>query len=90
MIYDTPEYNDNFEQHEVFTFKRGVPVTEDLAVDRVLSKSYITALDDDTKAKLSEQLRDCIRNATDRVWLDKEAGTFEYPYTTDMFVMKRK
>ncbi|KAK4053888.1 hypothetical protein OIO90_003725 [Microbotryomycetes sp. JL221] len=89
-IYDTAEYNDNFDKHEVHTFKRGLPVTEDLAIDRVLSKSYITALDDDKKAKLTEQMRQVLRDAEDKVIVDEKAGTFEYPYTTDMFVMKRR
>ncbi|KAM0791202.1 hypothetical protein ACM66B_005684 [Microbotryomycetes sp. NB124-2] len=90
MIYDTPEYNDNFEKHEVESCKRGIPVTEDLAVDRVLSKSYITALDDQEKDTLSKQLREVIRAAKDKVWIDEKAGTFEYPYGTDMFVHKRR
>ncbi|KAK4048346.1 hypothetical protein OIV83_004868 [Microbotryomycetes sp. JL201] len=90
MIYDTPEYNDNFQQHQVETFHRGIPVTEDLAIERVLSKSYITALDDAAKATLSSQLRDVIRGAKDKMWIDEQAGTFEYPYSTDMFIHKRK
>lgn len=45
-------------------------------VDRVLSKSYITALDEKTKGELSEKVRDVVKKAEDRVWIDEGSGTF--------------
>ncbi|ORY81799.1 S-adenosyl-L-methionine-dependent methyltransferase [Leucosporidium creatinivorum] len=89
-VYDTPVYKANFEPYEKTEYRRSLPTCEDLVVDRVLSKSYITALDEKTKGDLSEKVRELVKKAEDKVWIDEGSGTFEYPYVTDMFVMKKK
>lgn len=89
-IYDLDVYKSNFEPHEYEQFSRAIPGSEDLVVDRLVSKSYITALDDEKQKELVSNIRDIVRSADDKVWIDKEQGTFEYPYKTDVYFMARK
>lgn len=75
-MYDTPAYQTNFEPYEKSEYRRSLPTCEDLVVDRVLSKSYITALDEKIKGELSEKVRDVVKKAEDKVWIDGGSGTF--------------
>jgi len=72
------------------TVHRALPTTEDLAVERVFSKSYITALSDAERSELEHELRENLRRGEDRVWIDEHKGVFEYPYETDLFVSRRR
>lgn len=90
MIYDTDAYNDNFEPHERETFERYVVADEELVVNRLVSKSYITALDDETQRKLVEGARQVVRQAGDIEWVDRQSGKFKYPYTTDVWIHTKK
>jgi len=69
---------------------RALPTTEALAIDRVFSKSYITALSDSERSDLEQRLRETIRRGEGREWIDEKEGVFAYPYETDLFVAKRK
>ncbi|GAA6053034.1 hypothetical protein JCM3770_002393 [Rhodotorula araucariae] len=89
-MYDAEEYHDLFTAPSHDVFRRSLPTTEDLAVQRVFSKSYITALSDAERSALEVQLRETLRRGDGRIWIDEKEGVFEYPYETDLFVAKRK
>jgi hypothetical protein len=54
------------------------------------SKSYITALSDDERRALEKDLRAVIHRGEGKRWIDEAAGTFEYDYTTDLYIARRK
>lgn len=56
-------------------------------MDRVLSKSYITALEEGVKAELSVKIRELVENAEDKVWIDEGSGTFGE--CSSMFLLTR-
>ncbi|BGP40108.1 hypothetical protein JCM10449v2_004066 [Rhodotorula kratochvilovae] len=89
-MYDEQEYHERFTAPSHDVFRRSLPTTEDLAVQRVFSKSYITALSDEQRAELEVHLRATLRKGEGRKWIDEQEGVFEYPYETDLFIAKRK
>ncbi|BGO99658.1 hypothetical protein NBRC10513v2_003885 [Rhodotorula toruloides] len=89
-MWDQEAYWDVFGEMEKTEFTWMKEVTEQGAVDRVFSKSYITALSDDERAKLETKLREIIQRGDGKKWIDEKAGTFEYDYTTDLFIARRK
>lgn len=60
------------------------------AYARPHSKSYITALSDDERRALEKDLRAVIQRGKGKRWIDEAAGTFEYDYTTDLYIARRK
>ena len=66
------------------------PTSEQGVVDRALSKSYITAQPPEEQAKIEQGIRDILKTASGRVWIDENAGTFEYPYRTSLYLMTKK
>ncbi|GAA5937562.1 hypothetical protein JCM3775_001271 [Rhodotorula graminis] len=89
-MYAEQDYHDLFTEPSHAKFHRALPTTEALAVDRVFSKSYITALTDSERSDLEQRLRETIRRGEGREWIDEEQGIFAYPYETDLFVARRK
>ena len=89
-IYSTEEYSRNFTAPTETHYKRALPTTEDLVVDRVFSKSYITALSDAERETLGKEIRDVVRRGEGKTWIDKDQGTFEYDYKTDLVLAQRK
>ena len=65
---------------------RQLPTTLDGVCDRVKSKSYISVLSEETQEEVDRKIRDIMGNSSDdelqRIWIDKEKGTFVYPYVT--------
>ncbi|GAA5948181.1 hypothetical protein JCM10213_007056 [Rhodosporidiobolus nylandii] len=89
-IWDLPSFSRLFSSPEEHTtFRRALPTNEDLVVDRVFSKSYITALSDEEKKGVEEKVREVVRQGEGKKWIKEEEGTFEYPYKTDLFVTRR-
>ena len=89
-IYSTKEYSRNFTAPTETHYKRALPTTEDLVVDRVFSKSYITALSDAEREILGKEIRDVVRRGEGKTWIDKDQDTFEYDYKTDLVLAQRK
>ena len=82
-MFDSPEYKDNFvgpAQLEVFSMV--IEGSEELVVDRALSKSYVTSLPEEVKAEVVENIRKIVKRGDGKVWIAQEMGTFEYPYAT--------
>lgn len=89
-LYQEAEYDQLFTAPEHTAFRRSLPTNEDLVVDRVFSKSYITALSDEQRKELEIKLRDTVRRGDGKKWIDEKEGVFAYPYETDLFIARRK
>ncbi|GAA5908864.1 hypothetical protein JCM6882_005470 [Rhodosporidiobolus microsporus] len=90
-IWDLPSFPRLFtspESHDIFT--RSLPTTEDLVVDRIFSKSYITALSDEERKGVEEKAREIVRRGEGKEWIEAKEGVFAYPYATDLFMTTRK
>jgi len=61
-----------------------------MVTDRALSKSYITVLPPDEKAKVVDDLKAILQRGDGRIWINKEEGTYQYPYKTLVVVSRKK
>lgn len=85
QMVDTPSFAAHFAPLEPVHQRRTLPTTLDGVIDRMLSKSYISVLPDDEKARLVARARAIFAApdaATGRKWLDQAGGVFAYPYGT--------
>lgn len=89
-IFESKTYADHFQKAEYEQFTRSIPTNKEGVVNRVLSKSYITALSDKEQEALAGVLRETVDRGDGRKWIDEGAGTFEYPYTTDLYVIRKQ
>lgn len=63
--------------------------SEQICVNRALSKSYISILPPDEKERVCEDIKAIVARGDGRVWIDESQGVFEYPYKT-LVVLSRK
>lgn len=72
----------NFTPLEALHFNRNLTTDLKSVVERVLSKSYISILDEEKKAEIESDIKNLLGGGDDqnlgRVWIDKEKGTWEY------------
>lgn len=90
QVFETPSYLKHFEPHEEKTWQ--YKLTSDLngVVNRVFSKSYISVLPGEEKAAVKSSVLDIVHRGDDLIWVDKEAGIFEYPYKTLVVVANKR
>lgn len=100
-MYTTPSISE-FSALESQHFNRELPTTLSGVTDRVLSKSFVSLLNDQDKAKVTdgikellggekgESLNDEQEKALGRKWLKKEEGLWNYPYRTDLYLFQKK
>jgi len=88
--FECATYKAHFLPPEEPTFPWIIQTTKEGVVDRVLTKSYIATLPEDEKKKVMRQVEAIVDEGTDRVWIDREKGVFEYPYKTYLVIMKQK
>ncbi|EIN07332.1 S-adenosyl-L-methionine-dependent methyltransferase [Punctularia strigosozonata HHB-11173 SS5] len=88
--FDTPNYVQSFEKPIEQTWSYAITSTEDSVVDRVCSKSYIAILPDDEKNKVKAAASEIVRKGDEKVWIDENAGVFEYPYQTLVVLARKK
>ncbi|KAF9500826.1 S-adenosyl-L-methionine-dependent methyltransferase [Pleurotus eryngii] len=90
QVFDTPSYQKHFKPHEEKKWQ--YKLTSDLngVVNRAFSKSYISVLPDEEKAAVKSSILDIVHRGDDLVWVDKEAGVFEYPYRTLVVVASKR
>ncbi|KAF7440539.1 hypothetical protein PC9H_000885 [Pleurotus ostreatus] len=90
QVFDTPSYQKHFKPHEEKKWQ--YKLTSDLngVVNRAFSKSYISVLPDEEKAAVKSSILDIVHRGDDLVWVDKEAGIFEYPYRTLVVVASKR
>jgi hypothetical protein len=79
-----------FEPPEELLFNHTVPTTVLGVTERVCSRSYIAIISDADKARLFKDLTDIIEKGDDKVWIDEKEGTFEYPYTYMVVIVRKK
>ncbi|CAO1617157.1 unnamed protein product [Jaminaea pallidilutea] len=95
-MYDEPALNDQFIAKTPQWFSRELPVTLQGVKERVLSKSYISVLDSAKQQELLSSIDELLDptksddEALQRRWIDREQGTFEYPYKTELLLFERK
>ncbi|KDQ18474.1 hypothetical protein BOTBODRAFT_28848 [Botryobasidium botryosum FD-172 SS1] len=88
--FNTQPYLNLFHPHEEKEWEHIIPTTAEKVVERVLSKSYVAALDEEVKEKMKGELQAILKSGEGIKWIDQEAGTFEYPYLTQLVLMQRK
>lgn len=72
-----------FEPNEIERHvERSIPTSEQGVVDRVLSKSYINALDAERQSQVEADVRKVIQRGDGIEWIDEAKGEFRYPYRT--------
>jgi len=86
----TSEYTSLFYPHEEKELAYHALATEQIVTDRAQSWSYITVLPPDEKAKLVEDIKVILERGDGRVWINKEEGTYQYPYTSLVVVARKK
>nr|AOR51724.1 S-adenosyl-L-methionine-dependent methyltransferase [Phaffia rhodozyma] len=89
-LYDTPEYKTLFDPPVFTVWNSKSPCTKEIAINRVMSKSYTSVLSKEESEALISKLEQVLDSAEDMVWIDKEKGVFEYNYETDVVIMNRK
>ena len=90
-IFTTPTYAELFEppiEKEGWPF--ALPTTQELAIQRAMSKSPLAVQSDEGKKKAEEVLKEILQRGEGLKWIDQEAGVFEYPYTTEVVIVKQK
>lgn len=80
----------NFEVPQQLDFHVVHPTTSQGVIDRVWSKSYITAQPKQVQDEIAERIKQILEDGQDRIWIDEKEGVFEYPYETNLYLMKRK
>ncbi|EWC46050.1 hypothetical protein DRE_04624 [Drechslerella stenobrocha 248] len=92
--FELPEFIDTFARGREYTeVKWTMPTTVEEVVQRVKSKSYITALGEAERRTVEEKVRAAVGASVEEkgvVWIDEAGGVFEYPYATDLYVFWRK
>ncbi|ETS59529.1 hypothetical protein PaG_06448 [Moesziomyces aphidis] len=92
-MYKTPTLASEFVADEPRHYHRTIPTTIQGVIDRVLSKSYISVLPQEKQDQLAKDIKNYLDTTPDEVlgrkWIDKEAGVWEYPYRTDLFIFRR-
>ncbi|GAA5962249.1 hypothetical protein JCM21900_000137 [Sporobolomyces salmonicolor] len=89
-IFDAAFYPETFEAPVQELYHRDLPATEQGVIDRVLSKSFITALSEEEQAKVVKELEAVLKKGEGRKWIKEDEGIFEYPYDTDLYVIRKK
>ncbi len=86
--FQTPSYISSFHAPERSYTDWVVPTTDSGVQDRVLSKSYISALSEAEKEKLCVEIQKVL-SKEEKSWIDESSGLFKYPYRTTVISMKK-
>jgi len=89
-MFKTATYLSHFHSHEEKVWEYILPTTTEIAIDRALSKSYVAILEGEKKEKVKADLEQILQTGEGKKWIDKEAGTFEYPYRTYLVLVQKK
>jgi hypothetical protein len=79
-----------FHPHEEKVCPYHPPATDEIVTERAMSWSYITILPPDEKAKFVEDVKGILERGDGKVWINKEEGTYQYPYKTRVVVSRKK
>ena len=90
QVFDAPSYSRFFQPPEETVVPHLITATAESVVERVCTKSYIAIQSDEERAKILNSVSSIVEKGDGKVWVDKEKGIFEYPYTTTVVVLRRK
>lgn len=68
-LFDAPSK----QEHSV---TRDIPATIDSVIERVNSKSYISALEELEREALDVKIREVLNSSTEKQWIDESQGVF--------------
>lgn len=89
-FFDVPAYKELFQPPAEEVFEYNLIGTTDIVVNRAFSKSFITMLPVDEKAKVENKIKEIVERGDGRKWVDESQGVFEYPYKCWVVIAKRK
>lgn len=89
QAFSTEAYNRNFKFPEEKEWSYHLDASEEICVNRALSKSYISILPPDEKERVAEDVKAIVAKGDGKVWIDESKGIFGYPYKT-LVVLSRK
>ncbi|PRP78837.1 hypothetical protein PROFUN_01010 [Planoprotostelium fungivorum] len=87
-MFELESYSSLFGPASEVHHSRTIETTRQGVKDRVASKSYITALDDGEREKVMRGVDAILDRGEGISWINREEGTFHYPYKTDVYIMK--
>ncbi|KAG6370096.1 S-adenosyl-L-methionine-dependent methyltransferase [Boletus reticuloceps] len=90
QAFSTEPYNNNFKPPEEKEWVYQVATSEEICIDRALSKSYISILPPDQKQSVIEDINAIVTRGDGKVWIDESKGVFEYPYRTLVVLARKK
>ncbi|KAL0489188.1 methyltransferase [Acrasis kona] len=88
-MFEAPSFSKLFSSPIDKHITRSVQTTRDGVKERILSKSYITALTPDERSNVLQKVDEALDGAEGYKWVDRESGIFEYPYVTDLYIFKK-
>lgn len=89
-FFTTPTYSELFESpidKEGWPFS--LPAMVELAIERAMSKSPLAVQNDEGKKKAEGVLKEILKRGDGLKWIE-ETGVFEYPYRTEVVVLRQK
>lgn len=89
-FFDVPAYKELFQPHLEEVFEYNLTGTNDIVINRAFSKSYMTMLPPDEKAKVEQQIKQILEKGDDKKWINESEGVFEYPYKSWVVIAKKK
>lgn len=90
QVFDAPSYPKLFHPPEEVVFPHIITGTVEAVTERVCTKSYIAVQSEEERAKILRLVSEIVERGDGKVWVDKDKGIFEYPYTTTTVVLRRK
>ncbi|KAF8447430.1 S-adenosyl-L-methionine-dependent methyltransferase [Boletus edulis BED1] len=90
QAFSTESYNNYFKPPEEKEWVYQVATSEEICVDRALSKSYISILPPDQKQSVIDDIKAIVARGDGKVWIDESKGVFEYPYKTLVVLARKK
>ena len=89
-LFELPIYKGNFRPPESFNVKYTVTSTLEAEIEQSLTWSALATQDEEGKQVAREKIKAIIKKGEGLVWVSKEEGTFESPYSVPVVIMKHK
>jgi len=90
QAFSTESYNNNFKPPEEKEWAYHLDTSQEIAINRALSKSYISILPSDEQQRVTEDLKVILAKGDGKVWVDESQGVFQYPYKTYVVLSRKK
>ncbi|KAF8550295.1 S-adenosyl-L-methionine-dependent methyltransferase [Imleria badia] len=90
QAFSTEAYKHNFKPPEEREWVYPLDASEEICINRALSKSYISILPPDEKQSVIEDIKAIVAKGDGKVWIDESKGVFDYPYKTLVVLARKK